>query len=241
MCHWGSEVPLRCRVSLVFALRWKERLLVLLGVLRLPPVGLTGGSGAKELSMATVKEEDRAKLEKFDGTDPSAYKRWRRKAELMLLALPNTFEKSRWGPKLCEYVSGEAEELIEDISVADLCKEGGYKDMLDALDQKYSKRKEEEVQHYLKEYFYRCTIRQNETFRQFVVRLETTYKKLAEHGIDLPSTVKGWMLMKKMHLDMTQEALILTSTSGSLKYEDVTTALTKVLPEGCNRRARTSL
>jgi hypothetical protein len=108
-------------------------------------VGLIGGSGAKELGMATVKEEDRAKLEKFDGTDPSAYKRWRRKAELMLLALPNTFEKSRWGPKLCEYVSGEAEELIEDISVADLCKEGGYKDVLDALDQKYSKRKEEEV------------------------------------------------------------------------------------------------
>ncbi|CAL1167422.1 unnamed protein product [Cladocopium goreaui] len=182
--------------------------------------------------MATVKEEDRAKLEKFDGTDPSAYKRWRRKAELMLLALPNTFEKSRWGPKLCEYVSGEAEELIEDISISELCQEGGYKQVLSALDQKYSKRKEEEVQQYLKEYFYRCTIRQNETFRQFVVRLETTYKKLAEHGIELPPTVKGWMLMKKMNLDMTQEALILTSTSGSLKYEDVTTALTKVLPEG---------
>jgi hypothetical protein len=65
-----------------------------------------------------------------------------------------------------------------------------------------------------------------------VVRLETTYKKLVEHGIDLPSTMKGWMLMKKMHLDMTQEALILTSTSGSLKYEDVTTALTKVESEG---------
>jgi hypothetical protein len=85
----------------VFALRWKERLLVLLGVPRLPPVGLTGGSGAKELSMATVKEDDRAKLEKFDGTDPSAYKRWRRKAELMFLALPNNFQKNRSVPKLC--------------------------------------------------------------------------------------------------------------------------------------------
>ena len=41
VCRWGSEVLLRCRVSLVFALRWKERLLVLLGVPRLPPVGLT--------------------------------------------------------------------------------------------------------------------------------------------------------------------------------------------------------
>ena len=74
---------------------------MLLGVPRLPPVGLTGGSEAKELSMATVKEEDRAKLEKFDGTDPSAYKRWRRKAELMFLALPNNFQKSRSVPKLC--------------------------------------------------------------------------------------------------------------------------------------------
>lgn len=182
--------------------------------------------------MSTVKEEDRTKLEKFDGSDASTYRKWRRKAELMLLTLPTTFEKSRWGPKLCEYIAGEAEELVEHISIQDLCKENGYKLVLRALDEKYAKRKEEEAQFYLKEYLYKDTIKQGETYRQCVVRHETTYRRLAEHGIDLPEQVKGWLLLKKLVLDSTQEALVLTSTGGSLKYNDVTTSLTKVMPEG---------
>ena len=60
---------------------------------------------------ATGKEDGQAKLEKCDGTQPASYRRWRRKAELMLLALPNTFTKDRWGAKLCEYLAGEAEEV----------------------------------------------------------------------------------------------------------------------------------
>ena len=58
---------------------------------------------------SSSKDEERTKLERFDGTEPSTYKKWRRKAELMLLSLPTTYEKNRWGPKLCEYISGEAE------------------------------------------------------------------------------------------------------------------------------------
>lgn len=76
--------------------------------------------------MSGSKDEDKVRLERYDGTEPAVYKRWRRKAELMLLALPTTFEKSRWGPKLCEYLSGEAEELIERLSITDLCKDDGY-------------------------------------------------------------------------------------------------------------------
>ena len=58
-------------------------------------------------------DETYAKLDKFDGSDPASYRKWRRKAEPMLLALPTTFEKTRWGPKLMEYITGEAEELLE--------------------------------------------------------------------------------------------------------------------------------
>ena len=180
----------------------------------------------------TSKDEVTAKLEKFDGTEPGVYKRWRRKAELMLLALPSTVDKTKWGPKLCEFVAGEAEELIEHPSIAELCKEDGYKAVLKALDEKYLSRKQEELQKYLKEYFYKCVIKQGETFRQFGVRLETSYRHLGEHDINLPSEVRGWFLMKKMCLDTTQEALVLTASSGSLKYESIVEAVSKVMPEG---------
>lgn len=59
----------------------------------------TGGSGVEEgldrLSMSS--EEDRTWLEKFDGSDPSAYSKWRRKAEgpmLLASACPVSFEKT---------------------------------------------------------------------------------------------------------------------------------------------------
>ena len=50
------------------------------------------------------KDDDNKKLEVFDGSEPATYKRWRRRAELHLRALPLTFSTERWGPKLLEYV-----------------------------------------------------------------------------------------------------------------------------------------
>ena len=168
----------------------------------------TGGSGAKErLKCLDPKTKTRCGLNAMmEQIEPAVYKRWRRKAELMLLALPTTFEKSRWGPKLCEYISGEAEELIEHLSITDLCKDDGYVKVLEALDEKYQKRKQEEAQIYLKECFYKTVIKQAETYRQFIVRLETTYRHLLSHGIQLPDEVKGWFLLKKLCLDGTHEA-----------------------------------
>ena len=87
--------------------------------------------------LTTTKDEDKVRLERFDGTEPAGYKKWRRKAELMLLALLTIFEKTRWGPKLCKFILGEAEELVEYLTMEKLCKEDGYQKVLEALDKKY--------------------------------------------------------------------------------------------------------
>ena len=104
-------------------------------------------------------DETYAKLDKFDGSDPASYRKWRRKAEPMLLALPTTFEKTRWGPKLMEYITGVAEELLEHIKIEEMCKETGYQLLLKALDEKYLERAQEEIQKYLQEYFYKSVIK----------------------------------------------------------------------------------
>ncbi|OLP99609.1 hypothetical protein AK812_SmicGene17808 [Symbiodinium microadriaticum] len=72
--------------------------------------------------MSVSLDEDKPRPERFDGSDPASYKRWRRKAELMLMALPSTMAKEKWGPKLCEYLGGEAEEVVEGIAVSKLIK-----------------------------------------------------------------------------------------------------------------------
>ena len=50
--------------------------------------------------MSGSKDDENVRLERFDGTKPAVYKRWRRKAELMLLALTTTFQLRGGGRSL---------------------------------------------------------------------------------------------------------------------------------------------
>ena len=71
-------------------------------------------------------------LETFTGQDHTSYKLWKRKALLMLAStLPTTIGKEKYGAKLTQFVSGEAESLLETLGV-----EGGEKKVLSILDEK---------------------------------------------------------------------------------------------------------
>ena len=129
----------------------------------------------------TSKEEERPRLERFDGTRPSEYRKWRRKAELMLLALPTTFTKDRWGAKVLEYLAGEAEEVCENIPLEKIVKEDGHKLVFEALDGKYKELQKDALHKHLTEYFFGTGIRANESYRNLTVRLETAYRRLQEH------------------------------------------------------------
>ncbi|CAE7785104.1 unnamed protein product [Symbiodinium sp. KB8] len=176
------------------------------------------------------KEDERPKLERFDGSQPSSYRRWRHKAELMLLALPNTYTKDRWGAKLLEYISGEAEEVCEHVPLSDLVKEKGHELIFKALDERYKELDKEALHNRLNAYFYGTSIRSGETFRNMTVRLDSAYRRLQEHSVELPSEVRGWFLLRKLQLDQSSEAMVLTK--GSLKYEDVNKAIQSIFPQG---------
>ena len=178
------------------------------------------------------KEDERPKLERFDGSQPSFYRRWRRKAELMLLALPNTYTKDRWGAKLLEYISGEAKEPREHVPLSDLVKEKGHELIFKALDERYKELDKEVLHNHLNAYFYDTSIRSGETFRNMTVRLDSAYRRLQEHSVELPSEVRGWFLLRKLQLDQSSEAEVLTHTKGSSKYEDVNKAIQSIFPQG---------
>ncbi|CAE7247976.1 unnamed protein product, partial [Symbiodinium microadriaticum] len=156
-----------------------------------------------------------------------------RKAELMLMALPNTYSKEKWGAKLMELLSGEAEEVCETIPVEKLIKDGGHELVFKALDDKYQELEKDALHKHLTEYFYGVSIKGGETYRNLVVRLETSYRRLQEHKVELPEEVRGWFLLRKLGLESTAEAMILTHTKGSLKYPDISKAVQDIFPQGC--------
>ena len=182
--------------------------------------------------MSATSKDEWTRLERFDGTQPSTYRKWRRKAELMIMALPNTYSKEKWGAKLMEFLSGEAEEVCEAIPLEKLIKEGGHELVFQALDAKYKQLQKDALHNHLQEYFYGISIKQGETYRNLMVRLETAYRRLQEHSVELPDEVKGWFLLRKLNLDVTSEAMVLTHTKGSLKYPDITGAVQSIFPQG---------
>ncbi|CAE7664462.1 GIP [Symbiodinium sp. CCMP2592] len=162
------------------------------------------------------KDEERPKLERFDGSQPSSYRKWRRKAELIFLALPTTYTKDRWGATLSEYVSGEAEEVCEGLPLEKITKEDGHKLIFGALDGRYKESDKEALHNHLQEYFYDVKIRPGESYRNLTIRLDTSYRRLQEHSVELPEEVRGWFLLQKIKLDQASQAMLLTSTKGSL-------------------------
>lgn len=75
-------------------------------------------------------------LDVFDGTRPSEYRRWRRRAELYLMGLPTNVPERKWGARLLEHLSGEAEELLEQLPIEKIAKDKGYEEIFHLLDEK---------------------------------------------------------------------------------------------------------
>ncbi|CAE7941497.1 unnamed protein product [Symbiodinium sp. KB8] len=150
----------------------------------------------------------------------------------MLLALPNTYTKDRWGAKLLEFLAGEAEEVCEALPLDKIIKEGGHTLILEALDERYKELQKEALHNHLQEYFYGLQIKPGETFRNMMVRLDSAYRRLREHSVELPTEVRGWFVLRKLQLDSASEAMLMTHTKGSLKYEDVVQAIQAIYPQG---------
>ena len=193
---------------------------------------VAGLSSLAPKSQAMATSDDKARLETFDGSDPSAYRLWKRRAQLLVAGLPTTVPKEKYGPRLMEYIKGEAESLLESISVEDLTKEGGDKQIWAVLDDKYKPQERDLLQHALKNFFYDLAVKPSESYTQFLARFDAANRLLREQQIDLPSPVKGYMLLKKLKLEPTPESMVLTHTGSKLEVEHVIKAVRGIFPEG---------
>eukprot|EP00435_Cladocopium_sp_Y103_P064391 s36_g26.t1 len=180
--------------------------------------------------MATIDEKSR--LETFDGSNPGMYRLWRRRAQLMIAGLPTTVPKEKYGPRLMEYIKGEAEALLETIPVSELIKADGDKAIWLVLDEKYGPQPRDLLQHALRNYLYDLQVKPGETYLQFMARHDAAIRLLKEQSIELPPPVMGFLLIKKLKLDQSQESMVLTHTKGGMDFKDVVAAVRGIFPEG---------
>ena len=175
---------------------------------------------------------EKAKLEMFDGSNASQYRRSKRRAQLMLASLPSTISEKKHGPKLMSFISGEAEALSEHLDIAKICSEGGDKLIWGVLDEKYGPQQIDLLQEALRGFFYDLTVKQGESFRQFQARFTAARRKLEEEKVSLPEVVLGYMLMKKLKLETQEESMLLTTTGGDLSLAKIEKAIQSVFPDG---------
>lgn len=57
------------------------------------------------MASGSAADED-SRLDTFDGSDPAAYRLWRR-AKIMLAALPSTISSTKYGARLMKHIQGE--------------------------------------------------------------------------------------------------------------------------------------
>lgn len=176
--------------------------------------------------------DEKVRLDVFDGTRPGDYRLWKRRAQLMIAGLPSTVNEKKYGPRLMEFLKGEAETLLESISVEELTKAGGDARIWEVLDDKYAPQPRDLLQTALKTYFYDLQVRPSETFTQFLARYAAADRQLKEQKVDLPEPVKGFMLLKKLRLEASQESMVLTHSQGSMDYKDIVTAVRGIFPDG---------
>ena len=177
-------------------------------------------------------DHEKNKVDVFDGTNPASYRMWKRRAQLMLASLPSTISEKKYGPKLMCYISGEAEALLESLSVEKICQEGGDQEIWKLLDAKYGPQPLDLLQTALRTFFHELQVKPGEHCRQFVVRFEAARRKLEEQEVKLPSVVLGFFFLKKLRLEAAGEAMIMTATAGKLDYEPVAKAVRAIFPEG---------
>ena len=124
-----------------------------------------------------------------------------------------------------QYIKGEAEQFWENITLEDLCSEGGGSRILKLLDEKFGPRPVDLLQKALKTFLYELQVKPAESHQQFLARFASADRLLQEQEVDLPAEVKGYISLRKLKLDTSSEAMVLTATRGDMKFKEISAAV----------------
>eukprot|EP00959_Pyramimonas_sp_CCMP1952_P187431 3919162-Pyramimonas_sp.AAC.1 len=107
-------------------------------------------------------------------------------------------------------LTGEAWDEVEDLTAADLIKPGAATALLARLRKRFNMDTRTELADDLKEYFYKLRRNRAETLLSYISRVRASERKLRTHDIELPSKVRGWLILRRGGCSSDQKAVIMS-------------------------------
>lgn len=169
----------------------------------------------------------------FSGEDEDVkeYRRWKTWVQNKLLTL-DKLPKSARGSYIYTLLSGKALETVEHLQAEDYQKEGGEKVLWDLLDARFpQKEASDEMGEILGEVF-ALKAKDNEALKAWIARATEIFDRCARRAqVSFPTEARGWILLHRAGLSTEQQAVILARAQGSLKRDDISTAMRSCYPE----------
>ena len=132
------------------------------------------------------------------------------------------------GAKLLRVLQGSAKAVVGELDVDVILSEQGVDEMVKLLTEHYQPHLEQTMPRAFERAVYGEPRKGKESFGEYILRAEQAFRALAEEGVKLDDTVKGYIMFRQANLSQTQEDQLTTWTSGRFERTVVVAALRRL-------------
>ena len=163
--------------------------------------------------------------------DPKEYRRWKTWVQNKLLTM-DKLPKEAKGAYIYTLLAGKALECVEHLDASAYQCAEGEKELWRLLDLRFpQKDKTDEMGEMLGEVF-SLHAKDQESLKSWVARGSEIFDRCQRKtNVTFPSEARGWVLLHRAGLSEEQKAVVLARASGSLKRDDISTALRSCYPD----------
>ena len=161
-----------------------------------------------------------------DGNSGAAeYKAWKRWARAALVVKKvGGMPPEALGPWIYTLLDGQAALALESIEITDMCTDGGEELFFRELDQRFPDKVAADRMGEAMEEAFGLKIMKNETMEAFTGRSRLVFARLQADGVNLPSEVRGYIVLRGCRLGSLGRATVMSATRRSWEFDEVCTA-----------------
>ena len=182
-------------------------------------------NGSDSPAREDVGWRDRDPPPGFDG-NPECFKVFLRDLEIWQHETDVPVKKH--GAKLLRVLSGSAKAVVNELEVSNILCEKGVENIVSCLKEYYQPHLEQTLPRAFEKAVYGEARKGRESFGEFILRQEAAFRSLAEEGVSLGDTVKGYILFRQAALTSAQEDMVNTWAAGNYDKKKIIQALRKL-------------
>lgn len=174
-----------------------------------------------------------------DSEDAKEYKRWKTWATNKLLTLGDKVPETARGAYIYTLLSGKALECCEHLDPSTYQVKGGESVLFKQLDSRFpQKDASDELSETLTEVFSVRAV-EGESLKTWISRASELFDRCKRKcNVEFPEEARGWLILHRSTLTDEQKAIVLARSLGSLKREQIGTAMRSCYPDFIVSRKR---